>query len=250
MKLYKYRDFSNPGEGDFQRLEWLLRLQAFWCARSDTLNDPEEFAWTCDYSTTDDTPELLIELLARVQSSTHEQARERVMAVLASGHLEVIAGPILEGMIQQSRNEFGLVCFGSSSENSILWKRYAGGGSGICIELEAPIELMEEQLFQVQYLASKKIHIDQLMRAFLDTRYVREVYSLALLSKPFFWGPEAEIRFISKKHGVSVRVDRSQITCLVLGGTLNPSVIERIERIANALPYKLRICKHAAQLIP
>jgi hypothetical protein len=28
----------------------VLRTRALWCARPDTLNDPEEFAWTCDYT--------------------------------------------------------------------------------------------------------------------------------------------------------------------------------------------------------
>ncbi|SRR6266545_1624314 len=246
MKLYKYRDFSNPCEADFQRLEALLRRQAFWCARPDTLNDPEEFAWICDYSTTDDTVELLVESLVRVKGRTREQSRGRVIAALTSGRIEVLAKPILAGMIQQCRNEIGLVCFGTSSENSILWERYGGNGSGVCIELEVPTDLLERQLFRVQYSTSKIIHIDQLMRAFLDTSYVREVYSLALLSKPLFWAPEAEIRFISKLQGVSVQVDGSQITCLVVGDALTPSVIERIEYIAASLPYELRIHAYVA----
>jgi len=246
MKLYKYRDLSNPCEADFQRLETLLRQQAFWCARPDTLNDPEEFAWICDYSTTDDTVELLVELLVRIQGRTREQARERAMAALTSGRLEFLAKPILAGMIQQCRNEIGLVCFGTSSENSILWERYGGNGSGVCIELEVPTDLLERQLFRVQYSTSKIIHIDQLMRAFLDTSHAREVYSFALLSKPLFWAPEAEIRFISKRQRVSVQVDGSRITCLVVGDALTPSVVQRIEHIATSLPYELRIHAYVA----
>jgi hypothetical protein len=246
VNLYKYRDFSNPCEADFQRLETLLRAQAFWCARPDTLNDPEEFAWICDYSTTDDTVELVVELLVRVHGRTREQAQERAIATLTSGRLEFLAKPVLAGMIQQCRNEIGLVCFGTSSQNSILWERYGGNGAGVCIELEAPTDLSERQLFRVQYSTSKKIHIDQLIRAFLDTNYVREVYSLALLSKPLFWSPEAEIRFISKRQGVSVHVDGSQVTCLVVGNALTPSVMQRIERIATSLPYELPIHAYAA----
>jgi hypothetical protein len=246
VKLYKYRDFSNPCEADFQRLETLLRAQAFWCARPDTLNDPEEFAWICDYSTTNDTVELLVDLLVRVQGRTREQAREFVMATITSGRLEFLAKPIIAGMIEQCRNEIGLVCFGTSSENSILWERYGGNGFGICIELDVPADLLEVQLFRVQYSTSKIIHIDQFIRAFLDPDYVREVYSLALLSKPLFWTPEAEIRFISKRQEVSVRIGGSQITCLVVGDSLTPSVMQRIEHIATSLPYELPIHAYVA----
>ncbi len=246
MKLYKYRDFSNPCEEDFQRLETLLRRQVFWCARPDSLNDPEELAWICDYSTTDDTVKLLVELLVRVQGRTREQARDRATAALASGRLEFLAKPILAGMIQKCRNEIGLVCFGTSSGNSILWQRYGGSGSGVCIELDVPSDLLERQLFRVQYSTSKIIHIDQLMRAFLAANHVREVYSLALLLKPRFWAPEAEIRFISRLQGVSVQIDGSQITCLVVGDALAPSVRQRIEHIANSLPFELRINENVA----
>lgn len=246
VKLYKYRDFSNPCEEDFQRLETLLRRQAFWCARPDTLNDPEEFAWICDYSTTDDTMKLLVELLVRVQGRTREQARDLATAALAAARLKFLAKPIFEGMIQKCRNEIGLVCFGTSSENSVLWQRYGGGGSGVCIELDVPSDLLERELFRVQYLTSKIIHIDQLMRSFLDTNHVGEVYSLALLSKPRSWAPEAEIRFISQLQGGSVRIEGSQITSLVVGDALAPSVRQRIERIATSLPFELRIHEYVA----
>lgn len=241
MKLYKYRDLSNPGGDEIQRLKTMLRRQTFWCARPDSLNDPEEFAWKCEYETTEDTLDLLVEVLVRVNGRTREQARERVTAAVASGRLELLAKPAITAMIQQCRNKVGLVCFGASPENSILWQRYGGNGAGVCIELEVPADLLENQLYEVKYLNAKVIHINQIMRAFLDPNHVREVYSLAFLSKPSCWASEAEFRFISKRQEVLVRFDRSQITGLTFGDALTTDVRRRIEHIVDCLPYVLLI---------
>ena len=52
MNIYKYRDFSRPSEDDYSRLEALIHRRLIWCARPDTLNDPQEFVWTCAYAPT------------------------------------------------------------------------------------------------------------------------------------------------------------------------------------------------------
>ena len=84
MKLYKYRDFSDPSEDDFRRLEDLVQRRRIWCARPDTLNDPEEFLWKCEYTPTGDTLELLTQLLVSVRGRTHADAR-RVAEIKDSG---------------------------------------------------------------------------------------------------------------------------------------------------------------------
>lgn len=245
MKLYKYREFSNPSEEDFRRLDTLLRREVFWCARPDTLNDPEEFAWKCDYTASAVTEELLAALLVQVMDRTQAQALERSAAAISEGRLEALAKPIFEGMIQHCRNEIGLVCFGTAPDNSVLWQRYGGNGAGLCVEIEVPAELVEKQLYHVQYSFTKSIHIDQLMRALLDRNHVREVYALALLSKPSAWAAEEEIRFVSRKQEVLVRIDGSRITRLIFGDGLKPAVKQRIEDIAAALRHDEQKCLSA-----
>lgn len=240
VKLYKYLDFSCPSEVDFQRLEALIRSEGFWCARPETLNDPEEFAWTCDYCATAETGELLTEMLVRLKGRTREEAQDRATRAVASGTLATFAKPVIDEMIEKCRNEIGLICFGSSPDNSVLWRRYGGSGAGVCIEIDAPAELLDRQLFHVQYSTDKRIHIDQLIRAFLDLQHVRDVYTLALLSKPISWATEAEIRFISRKQEVYVRIDGSAITRLILGEALTPIVRERIEEIVIRLRSELQ----------
>jgi len=153
IKIYKYRNFSKPTGDDFNRLEALIHRCLVWCARPDTLNDPQEFKWTCDYSPTSATLGLLTELLGT-------------------------------------------------------------------------------QLHRVQYPTEKRLHIDQLMRAFVDRGHVQEIYDLVLLSKPSTWSNEQEIRFVSQVQAVTVAIDRAKVTCVVLGEALKPDVRARIEQLA------------------
>jgi hypothetical protein len=234
VKLYKYRDFSKPCDADFKRLATVLNRRSFWCARPDTLNDPVELAWTCDYSATAETIDLLTELLIRVVGRNREETRHRAAHAAEFGRLEALAQPVIAGMIQQCRNEIGLVCFGSSPDNDILWKRYGGCGAGVCIELDVPENLLGTTLFRVQYSDAKRIHIDQLMHAFIDRNRAQEVYTLALLSKPSSWADEAEIRFVSRRQAVTVMIEGSLITRLILGDGLSARVRARIQEITAA----------------
>jgi hypothetical protein len=84
------------------------------------------------------------------------------------------------------------------------------------------------------------------MRAFLDSSHVREVYTLALLSKPISWAPEEEIRFVSRKQEVLVRIDGSKITRLILGEALTVPVRKRIEEIAAVLRHDLQNYENVA----
>ncbi len=213
-------------------METLLHREVFWCARPDTLNDPEEFAWKCDYTASAVTERLLADLLVRVMGCTNAQALERSAAAISARRLEALAEPIFKDMIQQCRDEIGLVCLGTSPDNSVLWQRYGGNGAGVCVEIEVPAELLENQLYRIQYSFAKSIHIDELMRAFLDRNHVREVYTLALLSKPSEgWAAEEEVRFVSRKQEVLVRIDGSHITRLICGKGLMPAVKQRIDNI-------------------
>ena len=75
MKIYKYKDFSNPDEDAFRHLEDCLRRRLIWCARHDTLNDPREFIWECDYTATLATPDLLTDVLVKAPGRTKAEAR-------------------------------------------------------------------------------------------------------------------------------------------------------------------------------
>jgi hypothetical protein len=238
MKIYKYRDFTNPTDSDFSRLEALIHRRLIWCARPDTLNDPEEFVWTCDYAPTASTLGLLTKVLIRARGRTHADASAIAESAIKSGLLESVARPVIRDMIEQCRSQIGLACFGTASDNQILWQRYGGHGNGVCVELDVPTELLGTQLHRVQYPPEKRLHVDRLLRAFVEPGYGQEVYNLVLLSKPGSWANEDEIRFVSQAQDIPVAVDRANVTCVVLGDALKPNVREKIERIAAPVPLE------------
>lgn len=239
MRLYKYRDLSKRDSEEFRRLEVILRDGAFWCARPDTLNDPEEFAWFCDYTASDATVGLLGTLISQSQGRTLDHSFQRAAAAISNGRLAEIAAPTIENIIQKCRDEIGLACFATSAESPILWERYGGRGAGVCVEVDVPDDLLGSQLHQVEYPDNKVIHIDQLMRAALDTRSSREVFTLSLLCKPRCWAAEAEVRFISKLQNVLVSIDRSRIAGIWFGSRLDSNSRLVVEQTIESLPYDL-----------
>jgi hypothetical protein len=118
-----------------------------------------------------------------------------------------------------------------------MWERYGGNGAGVCIEIDVPSELLNNHLFPVLYPAVKQLHIDQLLHSFLESSQVRHVYSVALLSKPPCWAPEAEVRFVSQKQNVAVRIAGSHISGLVLGPRLNKHTRKKVEEMVVSLGY-------------
>jgi hypothetical protein len=113
MKIYKYRDFANASQDDFRRLEDAVHRHLVWCAGPDTLNDPEEFVWQCDYTATPATLDLLTAVLVKARGQTPVEARAMAAISIEAGRLETIARPVLVGMIEQCRNEIGIACFGT-----------------------------------------------------------------------------------------------------------------------------------------
>jgi hypothetical protein len=236
MKIYKYRDFTNPTDSDFSRLEALIDRRLIWCARPDTLNDPEEFVWSCDYTSTPSTLGLLTKVLIRARGRTHADASAIAESAIKSGLLESVTRPVVREMIDQCRRQIGLACFGSTPDNQILWQRYGGRGNGVCVELDVPTELLGTQLHRVQYPPEKRLHVDRLLRAFVEPGYGQKVYNLVLLSKPRSWANEEEIRFVSQAQAISVSVDRAKVTCVVLGDALKPDIRKKIEGLAATVP--------------
>lgn len=231
MKIYKYRDFSNPNDDDFRRLEASVHRYMVWCARPDTLNDPQEFVWECDYTATPTTLGLLTGVLIKSRGRTQVDARAIAEVAIQSGRLEIIAKPVFVGMIEQCRNEIGLSCFGAAPNNEILWRRYGGNGAGVCVEFEVPDGLLGTQLHRVKYSEEKQLHVDQILHAFVDRDSAQVVYDVALLSKPSAWADEEEIRFVSRGHSIQVALDRGQVSCVFLGDALRADVRARIQRI-------------------
>lgn len=241
MKLYKYKEFFAPTGDDYERLRSILEGCAFWCAQPAALNDPQEFVWFCDFEHSEATVSLLSALLVKFNGTAEAVARAQAMAAVTQRRLEALARPVFESIVSNCRNELGVVSFGVDSNNPCLWQRYGGVGAGVCVELEVPAELLGTALHKVCYLPTKSMPVDEILHAFLNLPNSRAIYSLALLSKPLAWTPEAEVRFVSKMHSVEVRMQDSHISGIVLGNNLSASVRAELEKLLASLSRPLPI---------
>jgi len=111
------------------------------------------------------------------------------------------------------------------------------------VEIDVPNDLLGTQLHPVQYSLRKRVHVDRLLASSWDPASSQAVYSVALLSKLQSWAPEKEVRFISKLQNVSVHIDDSKISRIVLGSGLTPDMAARIGILTKSLPYDLPISK-------
>lgn len=238
MRLYKYRKLEDGDLVAMGRFQDMLLKQEFWCARPDTLNDDQEFSWRCNYQPTAHTIGLLARLMSQERESAFAEMLEKIEALVSTESLESLAAPAVADLIQQCRSGIGLLCLGTSPSNPTLWHRYGGNGEGVCIELVAPEHLIEECFFSVQYVHEKVVHIDDLLRGYLDSP--REMYSLALLTKSIKWKLEEEVRFISAAQNVPISMEGA-LSSVYLGAKLSEAVRNRVKDIANSLPYKVEL---------
>lgn len=235
MKVYKYRTLSLEDEEALARLERIVCHGLLWCARPDTLNDPLEFAWTCDFTESLRTVDLLAELLENVKGRAPSLARQFALNVVHEGRLGELGAPVIEDLIQRGRDEIGIVCFGTAPNNNVLWARYAGGGAGACVEFTVPDSLMGTQLHWVVYNDQRRLHVDEFLRSRNELSSAAGVYA-TLLTKTKFWEPEGEVRFLSKRQKVEVAVDGSEVTRVILGPKVPPLVEARVRRFSGAIP--------------
>jgi hypothetical protein len=228
MKLYKYRDLFGSTDTSLNRVFEALRSGTFWCASPDTLNDPTEFIWECDYEPSTMTASLLSKVLAREGGTAEQEVLDKARAVLVNRRLEAIAKPIFEDMIRRCRQEIGVACFATANDSEVMWKRYGGNGSGVCIEIDVPDRLLDDHLFRVEYPSRKVLTVDQLLAASLEMKQLAVVYRVALLSKPPCWAPEQEVRFVSRTQNVAVRILDSAISGVTFGRRLAAPVRRKI----------------------
>ena len=221
MRLYKYRDLSSKTDMGLQYLDDILRTSNFWCSKPENLNDEEEFIWAPNYAPSVDTPTILA-LHWIGQGRNCNDAFLAAMKVVQYPHLlEEITKSTFQEMMNKCRNEVGISCFATDdSDHELMWNRYGGDHAGVCIELEVPNTLIGDQLYWVNYLIKKEIHIDILLRA-LD--HAKEIYDLTFLTKNKIsrngedWSMEKEIRFVAKRQNIPVKIDGSRITGIHIG---------------------------------
>jgi hypothetical protein len=241
VKIYKYREIDANDNVSLARFARIVHDGFIWCARPDTLDDPKEFAWTCDFRPSPDTLDVLEGLLQKMKRQPGPEARQRAQAVLDRGVLEALGRPVMADIVARVHDEVGVACFGSTADNEALWSRCAGGGRGVAIEIDVPDSLVGRHLHRVVYSDDRSIHIDDFIRSMDGHNTALGAYA-TLLTKTTSWSPEQEIRYLSKEQG-EFHIDGSSVTGVVLGQGLSAEDIEAIGQMAAGVACEPRSVK-------
>ena len=244
MYLYKYRDLSNFESTAFDRLVQTLQSNMFWCAAPSSLNDPEEFIWDCDYTSTVNSGKLLEQLLISCGKSP-EIARHYVEVAVNAGLFEQAARECVEQMIAICRSQFGLACFATSGDLDVMWTRYGGSGNGVCIEVSVPDDLLHVKVHQVSYSDTRTIHVDTLLAAFCDCSASAAIYDVALLTKSLIWASELEIRFLSERQNVSAQIPGAHITRVIIGPGVRKGLTAKLKSHLDVIRSRIEIVSRA-----
>jgi hypothetical protein len=184
---------------------------------------------------------LLADVLHRTKARSAADALYLAHVAIEYSRLEAYAKPVLTLLQARCRDEIGVISFGTSGNNPFLWQRYGGEEFGVCVEVEVPDYLIGTQLREVTYADRKSLHIDQVLEASLDAGAATSVYRVALLSKPLRWQEECEVRFVSKRQNVSIKLDASPIRSITLGRALTSEMVSAVSGIVANLDYSLEV---------
>lgn len=197
--------------------------------------------WACDYVPTGRTEGLLADILHRYNAKSAAEALYLAHIAIERSQVETYAKPVIALLQARCRDEIGVISFGDSGTNPILWKRYGGEGLGVCVEVEVPDYQVGKQLRRVTYVEGKSLHIDQVLEASLDAEVATPVFQVALLTKPLCWREECEFRYLSKRQNVSIKLDASRIRSITLGRALTSEIVREVRGIVANLDYSLEV---------
>jgi hypothetical protein len=229
MKLYKFKDFTN--ESNHPHFLQIVLEKKIWCASPDSLNDEDEFNFELDYTPSSNTETILTQLIAQSRapdSLISFSPSFTANQTLANNILEESARPIVEDIIQKTRQELGVTSF-SSIVNSTLWERYGGNGNGACIEINIPDSLIGDDYHRVDYVPKKIFHIDIFLGATLSNSNNKEnkVFRNILFTKTDAWRDEKEFRYIGKEQNLNFVFD-GHISKVIFGAKVPNNVKQKL----------------------
>ena len=214
-------------EGKHSHFLQIVLHNAIWCARPDSLNDPDEFKFSLDYQPSPDTALLLSEVMARNRTEKHLPPNLSASLVLQNQSLEGIAVPIIDKLIRKCKATIGVTSFSATKSDVRLWDEYGGKGNGVCVEINVPDSLVGQLYHRVRYVTKKVFHVDSFLESALFEDRAFETYRNILLTKTKKWLEEDEIRFIGKYQEVNFIVD-GNISEITFGANVPAYTFEKL----------------------
>jgi len=195
-RLYRYQRFAPD------RLRTLLHTNKVYCTSPDRFNDP----WDCRPCFNEgqlENPEILerhIKWFERVDR-THcpkpeDQHRQMAEALRRSPHrVRELIVEISRGIGAAIDQRYGVCCFTTQPDSTVMWSHYADHHKGICLEFATDNDVVSSAL-KVEYFDEYP---------FLDlSDDSAEQNLLPLISKSSDWAYEDEYRLVAQERAAAL----------------------------------------------
>ena len=226
MKLYKFKDLRDPKK--HSHFYQIVLHNKIWCAKPDSLNDEDEFRFKLDCKPSSNTEGLLTKAVAKYRTTNFSPPDLSASIVLKNKKLEIIVQPIIDDLISKCRNTIGIVSFSATKDDDHLWDEYGGKGYGACIEINIPDKSLNESFYPVRYVEEKEFHVDSFLESTIDQKQELNTFRNILLTKTKKWSDEEEIRFISNRPDVNMKID-GYISKVVFGAHVPEKIRKEAE---------------------
>ncbi|RWP54344.1 DUF2971 domain-containing protein [Mesorhizobium sp.] len=216
--LYKYRAFSSPEQQN--RLFATLADESFWFPIASEVNDPFEFRCAVDFGGDLEETSHAFAWIERMlnPSFTDDQALAKARDVIARvprPKLRERQWELSFNLWRQLASSVTLCCFAGTAVSTLMWSHYAGGHSGVAIEVE-PIGL-EHLMFPVAY-SDEIPRVSPIALVDVEAAMKGSLFNVLFLRKAKCWEYEREYRImrtISHSHADSFK--RGSIKRVVIG---------------------------------
>lgn len=226
MKIYKFKDFTDPGKRS--HFYQIVLSNSIWCVIADSLNDEDEFKFKLNYTPSSRIYSLLSQIVAKYKT-TDTPPHISAFLALKNETLEVSAAPIINHLINKCRTTIGIVSFSLMDTDDYLWAEYGGNGNGACIEIEIQDKLVGNGYYLVNYVSEKVFHVDLFLESALFPDLVINTFTNILLTKRKKWSEEKEIRFIANRQEVNMILLDARINRITFGANVPTKVFNQVK---------------------
>lgn len=231
--LFKYQAFNAQNLAN-------LTARSIYVAPPSAFNDP--FDCKAEFIAESIDPKYLGPGRARIKELASMAGKDGVLNELAAfdeAKLEAMILSAAQGALVQHQTDFmskkGIACFGSSSDNLLMWGHYADGHRGFCIEIDASTPPWSTA-YDVHYS-------DQVPRLdpgrLLADPDLDELFRVMVLTKAKCWQYEQERRLLHEETGKLYGYGAERLSGIVFGAKMNSLHREILCKLLHGSPTKL-----------
>lgn len=161
MKLYKYLDLSKSH--NWENLNRMIRHSEFWFSNNNKLNEPCDGKPYLDFDIDgEEYSRRIIDLksIEDLNLSEIDLSMKKIIELMADDDIRIntksnfknFIKPIYVDVFDKVTKFVGILCLSEISNDPSMWHHYVNFHSGVCIELNADMNLLSSELNEKKLL--------------------------------------------------------------------------------------------------